>query len=337
MGTVSVSPSKQLNIMFGHDKLFYGFGYRSLFLSDAATTFPMLKTTWQSKNKKWQYQMVKAWMQTLNRLPATHSTEALFKRKGGAFNYLSYKASPNLEIGLFESTIHKNYQDSIGIIPLDYTFYLPIIGASTAINGFDNANNTLIGLNASYIFKKSYQIYAQLALDNIDKLGYQFGAKWFNCFGQKRAWLQVEYNSVPMYMYTQNTANILQNYTHVNQELAHPLGAGFDEFIVKGHYEKERLFVNISVNYALRKRDSSTTYGENILLANDIRPDNTPVENLNSLYWNIECGYSMNIKTNLQLFGAYTKRSLAGKFVNQEEGFWSVGLRTNLSNKYYDL
>ncbi len=337
MGTVSVSPSKQLNIMFGHDKLFYGFGYRSLLLSDAATTFPMLKTTWQSKSKKWQYQVVKAWMQSLERLPATHSTEALFKRKGGAFNYLSYKASSRLEIGIFESTIHKNYQDSIGIIPLDYTFYLPLIGGSTMINGFDNANNTLVGLNASYIHKNNLQFYTQIAIDNIDKIGYQLGVKWFNCFGLNRTWFQTEYNSTPMYMYTQNTVNMLQNYTHVNQELAHPLGAGFDEFIIKGHYEKERLFVNLSLNYALRKRDSSTTYGENILLANDIRPNNSPVANLNSLYWNVEGGYTMNIKTNLQLFGAYTKRSLMGEFVSQEEGFWTLGLRTNLSNKYYDL
>ncbi|MFT5600891.1 MAG: hypothetical protein ACI9N1_001127 [Flavobacteriales bacterium] len=336
-GYISLAPTERMNIQFGHNKFFVGHGYRSLLVSDVAANYPMLKFSLISKNRKWMYHSAKAWMQSLTRLAFSNSTEALFVRKGGAMNYLSFKPNTKLELGFFESTIHKNYVDSIGVIPLDYTFYIPVIGVSTLINGLDGANNSLIGVTGSYFLANDMQLYGQLAIDKLDKMGWQLGAKWFNPLGMKRSWLLVEVNTVPQYMYTQSKENIYQNYSHVSQELAHPIGAGFSEVLIHAHWEKNHWYAHLNCNYSLRKRNDGSTQGENILLINDDQDLTHSTEKVKVLYLNLELGYSLNIKTNMQIYLAGTKRTLNGTISNQSESFVNFGFRTNLRNNYLDI
>lgn len=340
MGSVSYKINDQINIKFGHDKLFIGHGYRSLLLSDNASNYPLLTANFRSKNQKWFYSSTYAWMQSLTRSLTTVSTEALFKRKNGNFHYLSFKPNSHLELGLFEATIYNVYSDSSGIEKPSPTFYNPIIGINTAVEGLQNKNNSLIGLSASYFFR-DFQFYGQLAMDNINKIGFQLGTKWFELFNLKRNWVQLEFNTVPSYMYSTTTINILQNYTHMNQELAHPLGASFKELLFLYHFEWNRWFTDFHFIYANRVRGDLRQFGENILIASDhTLISQTTYQNVNTYYWTIEGGYSFNIKTRLQVFGQVTQRilnNLDNSNANQKDFFFQMGIRCYLNNYYLDL
>lgn len=339
-GYVSIKASKQLNIQIGHDKLFYGHGYRSLLLSDNASNYPLLKLQYVSKNGKWAYQSVNALMQSLTRVPATSSAEALFKRKAASFKYISYKPTKQLELGLFEGVIYNKYQENIGMVPVHYSFYVPVIGVATAVNGLQGQNNSLIGLNANYEFKQ-FNIFGQLALDDISKLGYQLGGNWMEPFGLKKNWLHVEFNTVSSDMYTHDAQNILQNYSHTNQELAHPIGASFKEIVAIYHFEQGKWFAEAEIAYSDRLRNDCGSNGENIFLAND------PVyciihseSKISTLYWKLEAGHNFNLKTKMQAYFGIYSRNLTNKSNatgNQSELYYTIGLRMNLDNFYYDL
>jgi hypothetical protein len=279
-------------------------------------------------------------MQSLNRIPATTTAEALFKRKAATFHYLSFKPNKNLEIGLFEATIFKQYEEGVGVIPVHYSFYVPVIGFSTLMNGIQGENNTLLGLNASYKIGKSIELYGQFAFDDANKMGQQLGAKYFNCFGLKRSWLLVEWNRADNFMYTHTQANRLQNYSHTNQELAHPIGSGFNEWVSQFYFSPyNNINVTAHVVYSKRKRLGGSTQGENILLANDLILPLILPNDINSLFLRLEASYKFNVKTNLEIYTSLNLRNMTfGSSANaQKEQFIYFGIRTNLSNLYFDI
>lgn len=339
-GTVSFKASDLINVKFGHDHLFIGHGYRSLLLSDYASNYPFLQFNIRSKNQKWQYMSTYAWMQSLTRSETVVSTEALFKRKNANFHYLSYKPTPSIELGLFEGTIYKRFDDSLGFVAPNASFYNPIIGVNTLLNGLQGTNNALVGLSFSYLHR-AFEVYSQLALDDIDRVSFQVGGKWFNPLGLDRNWILMEVNSVPEYMYSHNSDNLLQSYSHMNQELAHPIGASFTELTVLYHFYKNRWFANAQFNFSKRKRGSIRQLGENILRASDdILIGTSIVQDVLTYYWKLEGGYNFNIKTRLQLFGQVSQRTLINlqnSARNQNDFFFTFGIRCNLNNTYFDL
>lgn len=341
VGWLNYKVSKTLNIKFGHSKMFIGNGYRSLLISDNSSPFPMLNFHFQSPNKKWSYLSTFAWLQSLNRSITTVSTEALFKRKNATIHYLSFKPNPKIEIGVFESTIFKSYDDSLGFVNPSPFFFNPIIGINSSVFGLNSVNNSLLGLNASYTFK-DYQFYGQIAIDNWDKIGYQAGIKWYSPFHLDKNWIQVEFNHAPAYMYSTSNVNLLQNYTHMNQELAHPIGASFNEIVLLYHYYKDHWFGDAEICYSTRKRGTTQQYGENIFRPNDPLFTNalSGVESISTFYWKIEGGYQFNIKTRMQLFGSINQRILnnhSNDQRDQRDFFFVFGIRCALNNFYYDI
>lgn len=340
-GYVSYSPIEQLNIQFGQGKHFIGNGYRSLLLSDNASPAPYLGITAQLLNNKIQYKSVSSWMQSLTRLPATNSAEALFKRKGASFRYLSFIPTKNLQLGIFEGVIYQNYIDSIGQTPLSPNFYIPIIGINTLTNGLSGINNSLLGLNFNYNIAKNYSIYGQYLFDEQNKNGFQLGGKWFNCFGNKNSWIQIEYNNVSSLTYANTFENILQSYTHTNQNLAHPLGANFNEFLLMAHFEKNRWLATGKIIFYNQKSNSLDGLGASPLVAEDITTQNMNYTK-NVSFSNLEVSYLLNRKTNMQLFGSYSYRNeifkSSDQLVNNNyfESFWMFGYRTTLLNFYHD-
>lgn len=341
-GYISYSPSKQINLQFGQGKHFYGNGYRSLLLSDNASPAPYFSFTTQFLNNKIQYKNINSWIQSLARLPATNSAEALFKRKGASYRTLSFAPSQKLQFGLFEGVIYQNYIDSIGQVPLSGSFYIPIIGASTLLNGLNTNNNSLLGFNINYRALESLSIYSQLMIDDSKKKGLQFGIKWFEFAKIKNSWVQLEYNSVEAYSYSNSPELILQSYSHSNQELAHPLGANFSELIFLTHIEKQRWIATGKIVFSAQDSFSKLGLGSNILI-----PETAPLSDI--IYSKkvslsgLEVAYLFNRKTNMQLFGSYYYRneSIKNNFNsiinNNFESFWQIGFRTTLLNFYHDI
>ena len=335
-GYISYSPIKELNIQFGQGKHFIGDGYRSMLLSDNSFNYPYLSLSMNLLDGKLFYKTVNAWMQTLERMPLSASPEALFKRKAGSFHYLSFKPKKQLEIGFFEGIIFRRYEDSVGEIPIDPAFYVPVIGVGSGLNVNNDFNKVAFGINVNFTPAEYIKIYGQFVMDDFSKTGYQIGGKWFDLLKVKNSWLILEYNSAVPYLFSKSGENITQNYSHANQELAHPLGASFNELLVMAHFEKDRFFANAKYFYAQKERFGGSIYGENIFFPNDDNLISVGSEKISWNYFGGELGLNLNIKTRMQIFGNAFSRSESGNNWSNNEWFWQIGMRTTLNNFYYE-
>ena len=94
--------------------------------------------------------------------------------------------------------------------------------------------------------------------------------KYINVGGINNLDVQLEYNMARPFIYTHNSNNgqQLANYTHYNQELAHPLGANFRETIFIARYQPAKVpELNLQFKFinAVHGQDSiGTLYGGDI-------------------------------------------------------------------------
>ena len=336
-GWINVKPTSWLQIQFGHDKNFIGDGYRSLLLSDNAFNYPFLRTSYTFFEGKVRYTSVYAWMQTLERMPAKTTPEALFIRKGGVFHYLQVKLGKRIELGLFEGTIIKRFQNGEGVLPATVGHYFPLMGFNTIKEGFDAENNVVLGTNLSVKITDGIRFYGQFALDDptTNRLGYQAGIQLAEPFNIKRVFLTAEYNAVNPFTYSNE--NKRYNYTHNNQELAHPLGASFEEWVITCMYETRRLrFTNRTI-LAGRKTWSDEGKGSNILLSENRAIDNKENTISRLSFINPEINLKLNVKTNASIFGGLLARYYDNSVLTHETFYIYFGIRTSLYNQYLDF
>jgi len=353
-GYLSFTPAKFLNIQFGHGKHFIGEGYRSLLLSDNAFNYPFIKVEFTWRNFKYS-SMFTEFNDFYTKYYLYHY------KKHGTFNYLSFTPNHRIEIGLYEAIIWKTSDDSTYVKKFPVSYFNPIILTRLFQYGLNNENNMLLGLNLKIKPSKYTQIYAQYILDNINikdftdktgsfenKFGYQIGAKVFDIFHgylkKQSLYLHAEYNYVRPYTYS-NT-NVRQAFTHYNQELAHPLGSGFKEAVFIVNYSVYNFYFQFKFNSAITSTDTSATnFGTDIFKSNNFELYNINLSNneigqgnlTNIKSQNITFGYIFNHRTYLQIFGSILKRNF--KSTNDENNIYFVtfGLKTSISNFYYDF
>jgi hypothetical protein len=226
IGYVDFTIPKCFSISFGNDKNFYGYGYRSLFLSDQSAPYLNLKVN--LKIWKLHYQVM------FNEMTSQYirGGDTLLPRKYGAFHLLTFKASKHLEIGLFESVV---FQRNSGY---DMQYLNPVIFYRSVEQSLGSNDNSLVGIQFRVNFLKSMQTYGQLLIDDFsfsqwkngnswwgNKYGVQLGYKYIDVAKIKNLDVQVEWNYVRPYTYTHSVGNSIvsmTNYTNYNQELAHP-------------------------------------------------------------------------------------------------------------------
>ena len=97
-GYISVQPLKWLNLQMGNDRLFFGNGYRSMILSDAAFNYPFLKIT-----SKFQTP-IPMFMRSC-KTSVFLLCLRLAKKKYFSAHYLSYRFGERLQVGLFEGIV----------------------------------------------------------------------------------------------------------------------------------------------------------------------------------------------------------------------------------------
>ncbi|HYG51602.1 MAG TPA: hypothetical protein VD905_11905, partial [Flavobacteriales bacterium] len=266
-GYLSFSPVKNLNLQFGTDKLFIGYGYRSLLLSDNSFVYPMAKATVGLFKGRLHYTAVYASMQSLRRLPVFTTPEATFERKAVSVHYASFLVNKKFELGFMEATVWqrmKNFQQQ----KFDYTLLNPVPVVNLVRFGFDSTNNNLIGLQGKYKLTKKIMAYAQVMVDGLGnqvKAGYQLGGAWYAPLGFKNQVWRIEYNYVTPYAYTHNVT--LQNYGHYNLPLAHPWGAGFNEWVLFFNWRWDDFFFENKWIYGNFKLINDREYGKDIFLS----------------------------------------------------------------------
>lgn len=353
-GYLSFTPSKFINIQFGHGKNFIGDGYRSLILSDNATPYPYLKLN----TSFWKIKYTNTWMSLRDVRPAVVNSGS-FRTKYMANHYLSWNVTKRLNLGFFESVMWENDNDR----GFDLNYLNPVIfyRAIEFATGADGGN-AIIGLTGKYKFSDHFYAYGQWLIDEFssadvvggekswkNKHGFQLGAKYFDAFKVPNLYLQAEYNQVRPYTYSHNS--IILNYGHNNQSMAHLWGANFREFIGIARYKMDRWYGSAKFIVGKRGFDftntgEKTNYGQDIYRTEDDRVYEYGVEigqgnTTNSFYSEVETGYIVNPTTNLKLFASLIYRDFnpqmdtATNFSNST--VWiNFGLRTDIFNWYFD-
>jgi hypothetical protein len=259
----------------------------------------------------------------------------------GTINHLNLIVNKRIHIGIFESIIWKaSESDGQWMYEDDYlNFINPVMMFRSFQFGLNDKNNVMVGMNLKVKLADKLNLYAQAMLDDnqSDKYGFQVGLKGFDLFKIKNLYFQAEYNTVSAYSYGHMDST--RNYSHYNQALAHPLGAGFSEFIGIVNYKVKDFFVDVKFNYATYQEDSLNVYhlGKDIFKSDAGIPISASGQTTTLLYETIKLGYMINPQTQMQLLVGFSNRSEKNNFWNKETQYFFIGLRTALNNQYFDF
>lgn len=350
-GYISYSPSSHFNFQIGTGKHFVGDGYRSLLLSDNAFNYPFARVT--TSFGKFQYTNLYTSFMNLTDggVKTPPGTERLFQKKAGSFQFLSWNIHKRIQLGFFNGLIWRA-SDSMNNQCLRLSYASPIIYTSALTEGLNGTNNVLLGATLKIKITNSISVYGQFMMDEFssiknslhNKTGFQAGAKYFDLFGAKNLHLQLEYNQVRPYSYAQKKPE--QSYTHYNQSLTHPLGTNFKEAIVFLNYRIGDFFTQAKINYAIIGKDSiGRNYGNTIF-----KSDNNAFYGINSTInkmgqgvkttlqiIDFHIGYLVNPSTNFNILVGISNRSSISEIENSQTNYVYFGIRTSLSNVYYDF
>ncbi|NTW32889.1 MAG: hypothetical protein HGB12_09725 [Bacteroidetes bacterium] len=354
----------------GFGKHFWGDGYRSLFLSDAAFSYPYFKITTTVRNLKY----INLWT---NFKDITQGYDNWFNaaNKYGAFHFLSWNVTKRLNLNFFEAIIwtgktaeHSRSFDLNYLNPI--IFYRPV---EFSLGGPDNA---LLGGGAHYKIGKKHLLYGQLLLDEfmlkevrsgfshllhrndssiqygswLNKQAFQLGYKYFDVAGIKNLNFQTEYNYVRPYTYSYRV--ISENYGHFNQSLAHPLGANFWESVSFLRYSIKKWNFETEFMHALTGLDSNGThFGQDIYKSTyDAYTPVTPNIVVKEYGNKVGQGFKTNINficlkasyliyepMNLRIEAGYIFRNQKSVIENKTTNYIFFGIRTSIDKRYYDF
>ena len=324
-GYLSYSPISEINFQIGHGRHFFGDGYRSLLISDYAPDYPYISGQYFLFDKKLLYKHVTSWMKNLERIPVSSTPEALFIPKSTSFNQLSYSPNKRFSISLFEGGVYQSFDSQKGVISPDISFFLPIVGTK-AIDA-DTTNNIIYGFNWSFKFLDNFKIYNQIAFKAANSSnGFQLGLKWINPLNASKSFINIEWNSCPLSLYSMNESQINQSYSHLGHELAHPLGSGFQELLIRGQFSYKMSFFRFNYNYSMMDENYSgnEVFEPRILFSS--RSDNS------KWFLNTNIGIMLNKATNMEISIGHITRI----YNNLAENYIFLSWRTNLKNDYFD-
>lgn len=268
-GYITFQALKSIQIQFGHDKNFIGSGIRSMILSDFSAPYLHLKVTTQIG----RFQYVNIFAQMLNKqIPlAVDGTEQI-PPKYFSLHHLSLNISKNFNIGLFETVVFGKRP-----IGFDINYLNPIIFLRFVEGNLGSVDNSIVGADFKYNFKRHFSLYGQLVLDEFNlahfkknkwwatKYSTQIGGRYIDMLGIKNLDFQVEYNVVRPYTYSHFSS--YSNYVNYNLPLAHPLGSNFRETLLVLRYQPIRkLYLNLTNMSAKHGEDfDNLNWGGNIL------------------------------------------------------------------------
>jgi len=329
--------NKFITADFGKGKHFIGNGYRSLLLSAEHSPYSYLKLTTEFGRVRY-YNLYTTFLDIQNL--------SQDRKKHASIHFLDFRLTDNINIGVFEGVLwqakDENYNRGY-----DVEYLSPIIFYRPVEFSKHSPDNVLMG--ASFNAKlKTTTLYGQVLLDDLNisrqkdrdedynggffqnKFAYQLGIKT----SFKRVNALLEYNQAQPYTYAHKEP--MQSYTHMNQALAHPLGANFKEVIVLADYNKGKWKFSAKLTLAKVGLDSiDTHYGQNIF-ASDFDAQGEGGEysygnyngqgvttQINTLY--TEVAYSFKW---FDVFGSAFYKKKKSDLLDQTSLWYSLGVRT---------
>jgi hypothetical protein len=343
-GSLYFNLAKYFNVQFGYDRNFIGDGYRSLLLSDFATNYLFLKID----TRIWKFNYTNLFMELIpeNNL---NQGNTLLPKKYAATHRLSINATPWLNIGLYESVVFGRTNH------YELSYLNPVIFLRSAEQQNGSPDNAFVGFDFKANVAHRGQLYGQLLVDEFNlkeikaqngwwgnKFGVQLGGKTIDIFNVKNLDLQGELNLVRPFTYSHY--DLVANYTHYNQPLAHPLGSDFAEVTGILRYQpKPKWTTMLKLIYFVQGVDSAgQNLGNNIFLDSDTRLYDYGYKipsGLKSHGWNTTLLASYEWKENLFLDGSLLLRRL--KVLGRPDlsintTLFTAGIRVNMFRREYD-
>jgi hypothetical protein len=341
-GYITFNATKYIDVQFGYDKNFIGNGYRSLFLSDYSNSYLFLKLN----TKIWKFNYENLFMQLMPQF--TKGTDTLLERKYQVMHHLSMNVTRWLNVGLFEAVTFARRQY------FDFEYLNPIIFLRYVEGNVGSPDKANVGFDFKANFAHHFQAYGQFLLDEFiakeivknngywaNKYGYQLGVKYVDALNIKNLDVQLESNRVRPFTYEHN--DTYGNYTHYNQPLAHPLGAGFQEYIGIAKYQPApKWYINARMIYYYQGLDSAgENFGSNPfeLYTTRTRDYGYFVGNGNKIkVLNASLALSYELRENLFIDATYLfrKTSAASGIDSGNTSVFGIGVRWNAAKREYD-
>jgi hypothetical protein len=333
-GIIRYAIHPKLAIEAGNNQHFIGSGNRSLLLSDNGFYAPNVRVNWKI-HPKLEYQVLYQKNVNLYRKPLTKAVESNYETKVFALNYLTFKPTQSFSISLFSAgnqllgdSMVKHPFITDQLIPLPFFQNDFTLGRSSVVNG-------IVGMNIDIALKSS-RIYAQLAADKVNNaflLANQLGFYWFDAFKIKDAMIQLEWNQVPKNFYSAKNPKLA--YSQFNLPAAHPKGNNFNELFLKVFYEKNRFYLQAKTSIYLTQGGTTLQQFEATSIFNGLTFGN--LEYGNTITGDYELGWRFNRLYNGNFFIKYQGRSsVYDKFQQTTNCIW-FGLKTSLTNEYFDF
>lgn len=342
-GGISFNVAKYIHVQYAYDKLFIGNGYRSLFLSDFSNNFLFMRLN--TRLWKLKYEMIIA--ETMQSVPQL-AREAK-KKNYMSIHHLSIQATKWLNVGLYENIMED------GKYGLQLSYLNPVIFYRATESNLGIAGKASIGIDLKANIAHTIQLYSQVFINEFhiheilhygdgsftNKQALQVGGKYINAFKVSNLDLQMEYNLIRPFTYT-NFDSVTNN-THYNQPLAHPLGANVRELVLIARYQPlPKLYLTGKIITFTQGLDSAgINMGGNIFRSYDSRIRNygyfigsgIPV---NSTTASLNISYEVFENAFLD-FNATHRSYNVQNLPNSSVLFYSVGFRLNIRRREFNF
>lgn len=356
-GYLSYNAGEWVNLTLAYGKNFIGDGYRSLLLSDNSYSYPHVKM----KTTFWNVEYLFMLAQFAHYDDLQRSGDERFPYKYGVFHYLNWNIGSRFSLGLYENVIWAA-EDQTGYRGIDLGYVVPVILYRPAEYSVGSPDNVTMGFNLKFIPWKDAALYGQIVLNEFkldeitsgekwwaNKQGFQVGYKHYNFLGISNLDVQTEYNQVRPFTYAHYSP--ITNFGHMNQELAHPLGANFRESISFLTYRHRRWHLHLEAMYAIhgkdyydasRPADEQISWGGDIFVSVNNRFDSHGHVIGQGMETTIQhaaasVSYLINPKNNMNLSVGLRMRKSESDLASEESTLINFAFRTSLRAFYLNF
>ncbi len=334
-GQLGIALSEHVDISIGHGKHFIGSGMRSLLLSDFADNYTYLRLNTQV----WKLRYTNIYAELTADSPLASRGFGLLPKKYMTAHHLGFQIGSDLYLGLFESVVFSRNNQ------FEFQYLNPIILYRIIEQKLGSPDNVLLGLDMRIDLLPRTSWYGQIVFDELqvsrlfdgsqwwgNKFATQMGVKHMDLLGVSNLDVQIEWNRARPFIYSHIDSSA--TYTHAAQELAHPLGAHFDELLFRLTY-RPMASVRLQL-YQLQARVAGTNAEDNVgsdpRLSNvsrysefgvgffDLGHERLSITRLTASY---EWKPGLYVETEIQ----HRQRDELSEFL------WSLGLRWNMTQR----
>lgn len=348
-GYVCFKAGPWIDFLIGKTKTFIGDGYRSLLLSDAAVAVPTFRMNIRILKAK--YSVMATQLKERNARVSNNG----FRSKYSFSHYLEWNMGRRVTLGAFENVTQASWRLTGESRGVDWEYLNPFIIFRPGEFNAGSPDKMIVGMTAKVVCTDHLTVYGQIMFNEFrlkellshrgywsNKYAFQIGLKAFNLFRVDGLDFQGEYNQARPFCYSQYDA--MGCYTHLNQSMAHPLGANFKEGVFIINYNKGRAAARLQMNLASYGDDypnDTVNYGHNPALASNNRNAKYGVHTLQGLktdvrYFDASASFLINPKSMMNIAMGFRARKRHSGLTDESSRHIYMALRWSIKSHYYD-